>query len=376
MARGATPGGSGGKPRMNIPSARAFAAFLLAAFVLAALGACSRAGVFHREGYVFGTRVDLSVYGADPAQADAAMAAVLREFDRLHRAWHAWEPSELTALNEALARGETAAVSGELAAALRDAQRLAAAGGAQDDAQNSELFNPALGALIALWGFHSDTFAPRLPDPGELQRLREARPRMADLVINGDRVVSRNPAVRLDLGGYAKGYALDRAAAILRAADIRDALINIGGNVMALGRKGEQPWRVGIQDPREPGPLAALPLYDGEAIGTSGDYQRYFELEGVRYAHLLDPRSGAPARGTRSLTVLVTPRGGADSGAGVLSDVASKPAYIAGDAWREQTRRFGISHALRVAADGRIEVTQALRARLQFLSDGAVTVVE
>ncbi len=361
---------------MSIQPARAFAAFLLAAFVIVALGACSRAGVFHREGYVFGTRVDLSVYGTDPAQADTAMAAVLREFDRLHRAYHAWEPSELTALNETLARGETATVSDELATMLRDAQHLAALGATQGDAQNSELFDPALGALVALWGFHSDTFVPRLPDPGELQRLRDARPRMADLAVDGNRVGSRNPAVRLDLGGYAKGYALDRAAAILRAAGIHDALINIGGNVMALGRKGEQPWRVGIQDPRAPAPLATMPLYDGEAIGTSGDYQRYFELDGVRYAHLLDPRSGEPAHGTRSLTVLVTPRAGVGSGAGTLSDVASKPAYIAGDGWREQTRRFGIDHALRVAADGRIEVTQALRARLQFLSDGAITVVD
>ncbi len=369
-------GRSGLASRMNTRLARALAVFLLAAFAIVALGACSRAGVFHREGYVFGTRVDLAIYGTDPTQADTAMAAVLSEFDRLHRAYHAWEPSELTALNEALARGETATVSDELAAMLRDAQHLAALGSVQGEARNDELFDPALGALVALWGFHTDTFVPRLPDPGELQRLRDARPRMADLVIEGNRIGSRNPAVRLDLGGYAKGYALDRAAAILRAAGIHDALINIGGNVMALGRKGEQPWHVGIQDPRASAPLATMPLYDGEAIGTSGDYQRYFVLDGVRYAHLIDPRNGQPAQGTRSLTVLITPRADGGSGAGTLSDAASKPAYIAGDGWREQTRRFGIDHALRVAADGRIEVTRALRARLQFLSDGEVTVVD
>lgn len=328
------------------------------------LSACSRPEVFRQESYVFGTRVDVAVYGEDKAQADSATAAVLREFDRLHRAYHAWEPSELTVLNAAIARGEPHEVSDELAAMLRDAQQMATTG--------DELFDPALGALIALWGFHTDTFVPVRPDPARLQALLDARPRMSDLVIEGNRVSSRNPAVQLDLGGYAKGYALDRANAILREQGVVNALVNIGGNVMALGKKGDQPWRIGIQHPRNPAPLATMPLYDGEAVGTSGDYQRYFELDGERYAHLLDPRTGQPAHGTQSLTVLITPR----SAAGTLSDAASKPAYLAGEGWREQTRRFGIDHALRIADDGRVEVTRALRARLQFPVPTEVSVID
>jgi thiamine biosynthesis lipoprotein len=336
------------------------------------LAACARPQVFREEAYVFGTRVELAVFGTERPVAEAAMAAVLREFDRLHRAYHAWQPSELTALNEALARGETATVSTELAAMLRDAQRLAATG--------DELFEPALGGLIALWGFHADSFVPTRPDPAKLQALVAAKPRMADLVIEGNRVSSRNPAVQLDLGGYAKGYALDRAAEILKVAGVADALVNIGGNLIALGSKGGQPWRIGIQHPRQPAPLATLPLYDGEAVGTSGDYQRYFELDGERYSHLLDPRTGAPARGTQSLTVLVTPAAltgdMAGESVGTLSDAASKPAFLAGDGWRPMTRRFGIEHALRVAADGRVEVTKALRARLQFAGEVDAVVVD
>lgn len=337
----------------------------LALVFAVALAACARPQIFHQEAYVFGTRVDLTVYGGAERDAAAAMAAVLQEFDRLHQAWHAWQPSELTALNQAIAAGEAATVSTELASVLADAQRLAALG--------DGLFNPAMGKLIELWGFHSDTFVPRLPDPQALQAVIDAKPRMSDLVIDGTRVASRNPSVQLDLGGYAKGYALDRAAAILKEKGIDNALINIGGNVLALGAKGDMPWRIGLQHPREPRPLATLPLYEGEAIGTSGDYQRYFEINGYRYSHLIDPRTGAPAHDSQSLTVLVTPR----EHAGTISDVASKPAFIAGDAWREYTGRYDIDHALRVTAQGQIEVTRELRARLEFPSDPPpITVVD
>ena len=326
--------------------------FLLATLLLAG---CARERLHQQESYVFGTRVELLTWDASEDKARAAMAEVLREFDRLHRAYHAWEPSELTALNTAIAAGQSEiSVSPELAAMLADAKRLAATG--------DELFNPALGQLIALWGFHTDSFTPHRPDPARLAALVAARPQMADLTITGNTVTSRNPAVQLDLGGYGKGYALDRAAAILKAHGVGNALINIGGNVLALGSKGDLPWRVGIQNPREPRPLASLPLRDGEAIGTSGDYQRFFEMDGERYCHLLDPRSGRPARGTQAVTVLITPR----PGAGTLSDAASKPVYLGGEAWRDYARRFGIDHALRVDADGRIQVTRALHDRLQY----------
>ena len=333
---------------------RAAGAWLLIALAVLLAG-CARERLHQQESYVFGTRVELLTWDASEDKARGAMAEVLREFDRLHRAYHAWEPSELTALNDAIAAGRRGIpVSPELAAMLADAQRLAATG--------DELFNPALGQLIALWGFHTDTFTPHRPDPARLAALVAARPQMADLSIAGNTVTSRNPAVQLDLGGYGKGYALDRAAAILKAHGVGNALINIGGNVLALGSKGEAPWRVGIQHPREPRPLASLPLRDGEAIGTSGDYQRFFEMDGERYCHLLDPRSGRPARGTQAVTVLITPR----PGAGTLSDAASKPVYLGGEAWRDYARRFGIDHALRVDADGRIQVTRALHDRLQY----------
>ena len=327
--------------------------FLLLAFF--ALFACGKAPLYQQESFVFGTRVEVLIAGLDEAQARPAAAAVLREFDRLHRTYHAWQPSELSALNDAIAAGQTPTVTSEMAALITDAQRFAAAG--------DGLFDPGIGGLIRLWGFQSDEFKAVLPDPAALAAWRAARPGIADLRVDGLRVSSRKRSVALDFGGYLKGYALDRAADILRSHGVRNALINIGGNVMALGTKNGERWRVGIQHPRQAGPLATVELGDGEAIGTSGDYQRYFELDGKRYCHVLDPRSGAPAMQTQSLSILITAR----PAAGTLSDAASKPLFIAGAAWPGMAARLAIDQVLRVDAGGHIEVSAALQRRLQFV---------
>ena len=322
--------------------------------LLSLLPGCGPTLVHHRESFVFGTRVEILIAGVEEVSARRAAAAVLGEFDRLHRTYHAWQPSQLSELNDALAAGKTRAVSEEMLFLLKDARRLSALG--------DGLFDPGIGRLIRAWGFQSSEFREVLPAPGVITGWRRNRAGMADLVIDGRRVGSRSRHVAVDLGGYLKGYALDRAAEILRAQGVRNALINIGGNVMALGSKNGEAWSVGIQHPRQPGPLATLRLRDGEAVGTSGDYQRFFEVDGKRYCHLLDPRSGEPVMHTQALTVLVSPR----PAAGTLSDVASKPLFIAGEQWPELAGKLDVDQVLRVDASGAVQVSSRLRERLEF----------
>ncbi len=320
--------------------------------LLWALAACSPP-LHQQQAYVFGTLVEVSIHGAPEAQARQATAAVLARFDDLHRTLHAWQPSELSRLNAALARGERATVTRELAAMLRDVQALSN--------QSDDLFNPAIGGLIALWGFHADAPQSRVPDAAAIQYWVGRQPRMADLAIGNDTISSRNPAVQLDLGGYAKGRALDDAVAILKAHGIANALVNIGGNVIALGAHGDRPWRVGIQHPRQSGTLATLDLRDGEAIGTSGDYQRFFEVGGRRYSHLIDPRSGNPATGMQSVTVLVS-----GEQAGTRSDALSKPLFIDGAArLANHAARLGVADYLAVDAAGQRHISPAMQARLR-----------
>jgi thiamine biosynthesis lipoprotein len=313
----------------------------------------------------------------------------MQEFQRLHDLLHAWKPSALSDLNAAIAKGESREVTPEVAAMLKDAAQLSA--------QSDGLFNPAIGGLVRLWGFHADEFKAALPDEKQIAALVASKPQMSDLVFSstpnppsppyqggatnsspdkgrsgGVWVSSRNPAVLLDLGGYAKGYALDRAAELLKQQGIHNALINIGGNVLALGQHGDRAWRIAIQHPRKPGPIATMELHDGEAIGTSGDYQRYFEVGGKRYCHLIDPRSGQPTQGVQAVTILTHgPR------AGTLSDAPSKPLFISGMAgWRDAARKMNIAEALLIDADGVVHLTAAMQKRLEFADQATVRKVE
>ncbi|MEW5893257.1 MAG: FAD:protein FMN transferase [Pseudomonadota bacterium] len=324
--------------------------------LLLTLTGCGEPPLYKQQAYVFGTLVEISIYGEDAAKARAVTEQVLKDFDRLHNMLHAWQPGALARVNDLIAQGAGAvSTSPGLIPILQDAARYAA--------QSDHLFNPAIGNLVRLWGFHADSFeGNRVPDAAEIDRLVKAAPTMADLGLEGYTVRSRNRAVRIDLGGYAKGYALDLAAAYLKSQGVHNALINIGGNVLALGRHGDRPWRVGIQHPRRSGAIALIDLNDGEAIGTSGDYQRYFEAGGKRYCHIIDPRTGWPVQGVQAVTVLA--RG---PKAGTVSDVASKPLFVSGAAgWRREAERLGVAEALFIDGAGRISVTAALAPRLQW----------
>ncbi|MDO8413451.1 MAG: FAD:protein FMN transferase [Gallionellaceae bacterium] len=349
------------------------------------LTACGKEPLYQEQGYVFGTLVEVSIYGTEEARAKQAVATVMQEFQRLHNLLHAWKPSALSELNAALAQGKTKEVSSELAAILRDAAQLSA--------QSDNLFNPAIGGMVQLWGFHADEFQSALPDQKKLAVVVAAKPQMSDLIFHslplspsrlrpprfalpasgrGVLVSSRNSAVQLDLGGYAKGYALDSAVALLKQQGISNALINIGGNVLALGAHGARAWRVGIQHPRQPGPIATLELHDGEAIGTSGDYQHYFMVGGQRYCHLIDPRSGQPVQGVQAVTVLT--RG---DHAGVRSDAVSKPLFISGRAaWRNAAKQMGLTEALLIDGHGIIHLTTAMQKRLEFVDKKMVPEME
>jgi thiamine biosynthesis lipoprotein len=332
--------------------------FLLA--LSAILIACTRAEPTQRTTIAaFGSIVEITIHGSGHDQAQRAVSAVDREMQALHGRWHAWEPGPLARINRAIAAGRSIGLPESMAAPILEAKRLSAA--------SEGLFNPAIGRLLALWGFHASEL-PTGPPPaaGTIAELVALTPSMADIEIRQGRLQSRNAAVQLDFGAYIKGYAVARAIELLEQAGIEQAVVNAGGDLGVIGSRGERPWRVGIRHPDGDGGqiLARLALTDGEFAFTSGNYLRYREDEGIRYGHIIDPRSGYPAGHIASVTVI--------HGEGGAADAAATALAVAGaDEWPRIAARLGVDKVLRVDAEGRVSMTPAMQERVQLIDSSA-----
>lgn len=331
---------------------------ILSALLL--LSCSTKEPLYNTQTYVFGTLVDISIYGETDARAQTISTAIINQYNALHQRLHAWKPSEISAINIAFSKGEAVTVSPDIAKMIADMTALSK--------QSNGAFNPTIGKLINTWGFQNDAFKPQTIDAKKISQLVSTKPSMSDIIIHDGKMSSANVNVQLDLGGYAKGYALDIGLAYLREQNIKHALINIGGNIIALGQHGEKPWRVGIQHPRQPNAIATIALPSGWAIGTSGDYQRFFDLDGQRYCHIIDPSTGYPAQKVQSVTVVIPPA----NNAGILSDVTSKPIFIAHPSVRRQAAQsMGVKHFLVIESEQEIQASVAMLKRLHWLDNGA-----
>lgn len=218
-------------------------------------------------------------------------------------------------------------------------------------------FDPTIGPVIRLWDFWNR----KRPDPNELSRSLPLVDGSALKVDSGGQTVFLSKkGMSFDTGGIAKGFAADKAVAALKAEGIRSGLVAIAGDIRAFGlRPDGEPWRVGIRNPRPVGGediiMATLPLLD-EAISTSGDYERFFEVDGKRYHHLLNPKTGLPADGYVSVTI-VAPEA-------VLTDGFTTGIFVLGpERGAAVMAREGLEGVL-VTASGEIIVTDGLKERI------------
>lgn len=302
--------------------------------------------------HVFGSIAELQVRDADAAATQAALAEVSAELTRLHREWHAWEQSDLTRINAAFAAGRAVDAPPSLVALVERSKPLAEA--------SEGLFDPAVGGLVAAWGFHTSVFpvVSPAPSPERLEAWRAARPRIAEVTVDGGRLSTRNPRVQLDFGAIAEGMAAEMIVAILQRHGIDDALVNLGGDVVAIGDGGGAPWRVGLRDPFGGGVLGGVELAGGEALFSTGNYNKFrTSPSGTRWAHILDPRTGYPARGAAAVVVLHPDP--------VRADAAATALYVAGPAGFERiARRLGLGCVLMVTDENELLVSRAMAARV------------
>ncbi len=324
---------------------------LLAAIVF--LSACDKKpDTYQAKFMAFTTEVDVSMYGVDEATAKRTIEALKHTFSKVNKTWHAWHPSVLTRINQAIHAGQPITVYDDVAHLIRLGQTLAQ--------QSHDLFNPAAGQLFALWGFHRDDWFQPHPPPSQdqIKQWLNSHPTMADIHIDKGILTSTNNDVELGFGGFAKGYAVDAAMAVLKQEGIKNAIINIGGDLRVIGSHGARPWMIGIRHPRQKGVLATVAVQGGESVFTSGDYERFFEYQGKRYSHIIDPRTGYPAQGATSVTVIHTNAS--------IADAAATALFVAGPDWPEIAESMGIQFVMLVRSDGQIEMSPAMAARIQL----------
>jgi thiamine biosynthesis lipoprotein len=328
--------------------------FLALIVVLFCLYACDPGPRDHQQTLlVFGTLLDIKAYTDNPTGFAAAVKDLDQTFQKMHREWHAWKgDGELVRLNRAIARGEAMVVSAELAGLLRQAK---------EHAQHSEhLFNPAIGGLVAEWGFHSDEppgGAP--PDSDRIALLVSQAPAMTQLTFDQNRIQSSNRAVALDLGAFAKGYALTLAIRQLKESGFPNTIVNAGGDLCVSGRHGDRPWAIGIRHPLGEGVIASVEVSESECVLTSGNYERYREYEGIRYAHIIDPRTGYPVEHVASATVI--------SRDGGLADAAATALSVAGpQQWEMIATRMGVMQVMLVDEQGGVHLSPSMRERIEF----------
>jgi FAD:protein FMN transferase len=251
----------------------------------------------HFQTQSMGTLVDITLWSKDGSGAQTAASAVFDEFRRLDQLMSNWvETSDVSRINAA-AGVKAVPVSDEVLRIIVLSQKVARkTGGA---------FDITVGAYRGLWKFDQDLDGT-LPEPAEVEARRKLTG-YRDLVVDSKHhtVKLRRKGMAITLGGIAKGYAVDRAAAILRDRGMKDFIVQAGGDLFVSGTKGSQKWRVGIRDPRGARDATfALTELEDRTFSTAGDYERGFVKDGVRYHHILDPKTGYPTRGCRSVTVI------------------------------------------------------------------------
>ncbi len=323
--------------------------FLLVLAIVAAVAGVRLRGASQEPVFssriLMGTVVEITAFGSERRGTAEAVNAAFAEMARIEALMGPGEGSDATRISRASTSVE---VSPETARVI--------ALGLEMAALSQGAFDLTLAPLKALWGI--ETESPRIPSQEEIRKSLEGTGPKA-LRLEGGAVVKDRPGVAVDLGGISKGYAVDRAIAILQDAGIESAVINAGGDMRLLGARPDRPWRIGIQDPRVPGAVLGTLEVKDRAVVTSGDYERTFEHDGERYHHLFDPRTGHPARKAQSVTVVTQ--------SAVLADALATALFVLGpEEGLTLLAYFPEAEALVVGADGKLHLSAGLEGNVTW----------
>jgi thiamine biosynthesis lipoprotein len=265
----------------------------LCGVLLLLTSAPSRAEWYSDTREMMGTRVEIQLWAADEATGRKQLATGMREFARIESAMSTYrDSSEISAVNREAALRPVRA-SAELHELVRRSLELSAATGGA--------FDITFDSVGRLYDFRKRV----RPDEESIrQNLPAIDYRHVVLGDSPTTIRFTTPGTRINLGGIAKGYACERVIVVLRKAGVSNAMANAGGDTRLLGDRRGKPWVVGIRDPDDDTQWVTRLALEDEAISTSGDYERFFDEDGIRYHHILDPKTGKPAGGLRSVTII------------------------------------------------------------------------
>ncbi len=305
--------------------------------------------------FAFGTIINITIYGTEEKLAEAAFAQLQTDFDNYHQHWSPWTDGNLAQINKQLSKHSAAQIPEHLLPIINVSFKLSR--------QSNNFYNPTIGQLINLWQFHKYQDADsQPPDEKLILALVQHNPLMSDLSMDKqNRLTTSNTAVALNFGAFAKGYAIELGIKRLKALGIQNAVINAGGDLSVIGRHGDRSWNIGIRHPRNNSVLASIEVADNESVFTSGDYERYYNYQGKRYHHILDPRTGYPTQDTQSVTVIHQDAG--------LADASATALFVAGRKnWQQVAKNMQIDLVLLVDSAGNIHLTPKMQKRIKFLN--------
>ena len=329
---------------------------LMAIIVLFLIASCERnGGVFEDELNVLGTFGQISIVGMLTDEAHEAARAAEKDLKALDYIGYTFEAEgELHQLNDAIAQGRSMTVSDGILELIMDARKLSSASGG--------IFNPAAGELTAFWEFHCDKDeCSESPYPDEVQRLVNEQvakiisrhPSMDDLIIKGNKVRSRNRLVKLEFGDMIRGLALDKGIEHLGRLGVSNAMIDIGGNVRTIGTRGDHDWWIGIPDATGQHLIASIENIDDKSVVTVRAFDRSFGKSGLVYRHIVDPRTGMPAKDVQSVTVM--------HDNAMIANASAVTILIAGiKDWKMIADKMDVHKILVITKDGTIYTSPAM----------------
>lgn len=305
----------------------------------------------------FGTIIDIALIHDDIAKTEQTLDDIEKQLSAFRQSWHAWEDSELTRFNQALNATQAVEIPASLVE-LIDLSQLYYL-------KSNRLFNPALGKLIAAYGFHGQP----TPDEHAIMTIQQDLPGMSDLKVENRFATSSNTHLKLDFGGIAKGYAIGLIADYLQRQGFEHYLINAGGDLVSSGNKFGKAWKIGVQNPFKPGVIASIGLIGKHSLFTSGNYQRFYRKDKKLVHHIIDPRSGQPSEQISSATVMTNDP--------VLADVAATTLMIDGlNNHRSLAHTLGIKDYMIVDEDQRIIISDSLANKIELEPGLTISIVD